>query len=435
MSPDLAAEAPDVSGGAEHSTLQSVIETLSAQLDRAVAVDDPQLRLLAYTAHFEEVDEHRIHSILRQRASPQAISQLDRLNLRRATAPVRIPGDGTLGMLGRLCIPIRAYRHLLGFLWLLDNDETLSEEEIRISVLAAEIVGSILYRQRMSDDARRAAERNLLLRLLDSSPGPNADSRELSVADRTHLETWGLSGEMPCRLAVVDVRPSRSHRVSDSPGWLDVALRRHLHRLRSVRTLAATDGDDVGYVLVASSARVDPLGGLRTFGSAICEELGSNRPDRAIEVLVGIGPLAARVDDARLGPERPRHVIDVVRSVPGFSPVTAWEDLGIYAALHELMSQSRPDPAVPPGLRALWEHSSDLIETLDTYLDTAGNAKETARLLSIHRTTLYYRLAKVEEITGMCLSDGEHRLALHLGVKLGRLAAGDALPPPHRGRT
>ena len=41
--------------------------------------------------------------------------------------------------------------------------------------------------------------------------------------------------------------------------------------------------------------------------------------------------------------------------------------------------------------------------------------------LQVHRTSLYYRIGRVEEITGMRLANGGDRLALHLGVKLARL--------------
>jgi DNA-binding PucR family transcriptional regulator len=62
-----------------------------------------------------------------------------------------------------------------------------------------------------------------------------------------------------------------------------------------------------------------------------------------------------------------------------------------------------------------------LLATLETYLDAAGNVQESAKLLHVHRGTLYYRLSRVEELTGMSLADGQDRLALHLGVKLARL--------------
>jgi DNA-binding PucR family transcriptional regulator len=41
--------------------------------------------------------------------------------------------------------------------------------------------------------------------------------------------------------------------------------------------------------------------------------------------------------------------------------------------------------------------------------------------LNVHRTSLYYRLGRFTELTGLDLADGGQRLAVHLGLKLLRL--------------
>ncbi|MCZ9336203.1 helix-turn-helix domain-containing protein, partial [Streptomyces sp. TRM76130] len=51
----------------------------------------------------------------------------------------------------------------------------------------------------------------------------------------------------------------------------------------------------------------------------------------------------------------------------------------------------------------------------------------TAAELGIHRQTLYYRLTRVERLTGLDLDDGEDRLLLHMALKAHRLRPG---PPP-----
>jgi sugar diacid utilization regulator len=59
------------------------------------------------------------------------------------------------------------------------------------------------------------------------------------------------------------------------------------------------------------------------------------------------------------------------------------------------------------------------------------DAKATSERLHIHRAMLYYRIQKVEKVTGMNLADGNDRLALHLGFKLSRLVGlhPDAVSP------
>jgi DNA-binding PucR family transcriptional regulator len=56
------------------------------------------------------------------------------------------------------------------------------------------------------------------------------------------------------------------------------------------------------------------------------------------------------------------------------------------------------------------------------FLDHAGTVARAADALHIHRQTLYYRLGRIEALTGCDLGDGQARLLLHMSVKLARLA-------------
>ena len=62
-----------------------------------------------------------------------------------------------------------------------------------------------------------------------------------------------------------------------------------------------------------------------------------------------------------------------------------------------------------------------MVETLETYLDVAGNAQLTAERLNLHRTSLYYRLQRVEQLADTDLKNGLERLALHLTIKIARM--------------
>jgi DNA-binding PucR family transcriptional regulator len=94
--------------------------------------------------------------------------------------------------------------------------------------------------------------------------------------------------------------------------------------------------------------------------------------------------------------------------------VAHWAELGAWRAVTQLTG---PDPVVTPLL-------SDrvLAETAEVFLDCAGSASRAAETLRIHRQTLYYRLARISEITGLDLADGEARLLLHTSLKAARLS-------------
>lgn len=103
---------------------------------------------------------------------------------------------------------------------------------------------------------------------------------------------------------------------------------------------------------------------------------------------------------------------------PRLGPVAEWAHIGPYRLLTSLPPDSAHDPAVD-ALLSPAHH--ELARTAEVYLDCAGQAGRTAAELGIHRQTLYYRLSRVEQLTGLDLDDGEDRLLLHMALKGARL--------------
>ena len=89
-----------------------------------------------------------------------------------------------------------------------------------------------------------------------------------------------------------------------------------------------------------------------------------------------------------------------------------WETLGPLQLLAPLAGAP-----VPEALARLLPHP-ELVETLEAYLDRAGDAQAAAAALFIHRTTLYHRLRRIERIAGVDLHDGDDRLLLHMALRL-----------------
>ena len=61
------------------------------------------------------------------------------------------------------------------------------------------------------------------------------------------------------------------------------------------------------------------------------------------------------------------------------------------------------------------EHSTELYETLKTYLMNERNSTLTAQLLKINRSTLPHRLNRIAQLTGANLDDFMTRLYLMMG--------------------
>ncbi|MBT2385332.1 CdaR family transcriptional regulator, partial [Streptomyces sp. ISL-11] len=103
---------------------------------------------------------------------------------------------------------------------------------------------------------------------------------------------------------------------------------------------------------------------------------------------------------------------------PRLGPVAEWARIGPYRVLAALPVAAAADPSVRPLLAPA---HAELARTAETFLDHAGQAGRTAAALGIHRQTLYYRLSRVEQLTGLDLDNGEDRLLLHMTLKAARL--------------
>jgi DNA-binding PucR family transcriptional regulator len=134
--------------------------------------------------------------------------------------------------------------------------------------------------------------------------------------------------------------------------------------------------------------------------------------------VIGVSGARERAADARAALAEAQAAAELAPRL-GLA-VARWDALGAYQVLAPLAGAPVPAP-----LRRLLDHpdADPLVATLETYLDRAGDAQATAAALFIHRTTLYHRLRRIGEITGLDLRSGDDRLLLHVGLRLRRLAA------------
>lgn len=390
------------------SDLQALAEALAARLERAVAIDDPRMRLLVHTPHHGQVDPARTRSILERQADDAAVAHVMGLGIARTDAPfVRIAGRPDLELLPRVCAPLRAQGGLLGYLWIIDSDESLTDDELSTVADTAASAALVLHRERLLVDLERGRDRERLrdllsddvtvrsaaadaLRSLERVP-PDAAFRALVV------HVVGDTGREDVRQAVEDALDRVSRRLGAKPA---LHLARGDHGVLLLET---------GILLAAAVQRVR-------------EELSRLLP--AARVRTGVGDPAAALEDVAGSWQHARQALRVADAVPGFGDDVTWDELGVYRVLVRLPLDELPDEALPPSLLSLLgtEGGRELVRSVEGYLDRGGDVRATAEEMHVHRTTLYYRLSRFTELTGLDLGDGDDRLTVHLGLKLARLA-------------
>jgi len=98
-----------------------------------------------------------------------------------------------------------------------------------------------------------------------------------------------------------------------------------------------------------------------------------------------------------------------------------WDALGAWHLILSAPADLSP-AAIHPGAQLLTQLSrADLLITARTTLELGGDVARAAAALHIHRTTLYYRLDRIAEVTGVDLRTGPERFDLQMALRLAAL--------------
>jgi DNA-binding PucR family transcriptional regulator len=98
-----------------------------------------------------------------------------------------------------------------------------------------------------------------------------------------------------------------------------------------------------------------------------------------------------------------------------------FDDLGVYRLLADVGDPRGVERFARHWLGALLEYderrNAELATTLSSYLECGGSYDATATALSVHRSTLKYRLQRIREISGHDLADADTLFNLQLASR------------------
>ncbi|MFJ4922574.1 PucR family transcriptional regulator [Streptomyces sp. NPDC088725] len=385
---------------------QELVDEISALLGVPATLENRDFGLIAFGAHDSDddtaMDPVRTRSILTRKSTPAVRDWFEGFGITRATGPVRIPAAPDAGVYrGRICLPVRHRGMVLGYVWLLDgSDPGLGDSRLAAAMEVTSRIGDLLAEERRAgaDLARelRAVltsapgwQRDMAVTELHTALGPSADGLHVVLC----VTPW--HGEEPqvravpgtAALCTLPAAPAREP-AADSPEALALLV-----RLRSADALLPA---------LAATARLrERAGGAGGRGTTALA--GASDPRRGLAQLPAAWHEA--VSAARAATAQPR-----------LGPVAQWPSIGPYRMLTALPPGT--DPAVRPLMTP--DHG-ELAHTAEVFLDCAGQAGRTSAALGIHRQTLYYRLARIEQLTGLDLDEGEDRLLLHMSLKASHL--------------
>lgn len=384
-------------------SLDDTVQDLADRLNTPLVALDVDLKVAAYSVHDTDTRRARLARLLAGAAAPVTDSVVRAHGLRAATRPVRIPTDTDDEY--AVVMPLRHDKRLVGYLYFVDDRPTPDRPSAETPLLestAAEI--GMLLALKLSEERHSVEHSRFLLSALLGE----------SAVDRRHAADTLLQEGL-----IEDVE-QYSVLVFRAPEPLPRSVVRLAVEATLEFTTRSTTVKIVGAVLGGDGVVLFP----RPVNPGRLEQTLS--PAGLEQVIAGVGGVKPSLTDAAESYREGRIACRASMLDPGrYGRRVFWEELGLDRLLLQLPLDALTPNDFPAGIQRLIEapNGRELAATLETYLDNGGEIQRTARRLNIHRSTLYYRLDRIREVTGSDIADGATRLDLHAGLRVARLAA------------
>ncbi|MGW6642818.1 PucR family transcriptional regulator [Streptomyces iakyrus] len=396
---------------------EELVDEISELLGAPATLENRDFELIAFGAYDSEgdldpsaLDPVRTRSILTRRSTAAVRAWFEGFGITRATGPVRIPPTPEAGVYrGRICLPVRHRGVVHGYVWLLDDDPGPGEPRLDAAMRVTARIGALL-----ADEAQHGADLSRELRaVLTAEPGWQSD---MAIAElRTAL---GSRADGPHTVVCVAPWPSAdpddAPSVRTMPGATALCTLPWAATAQCLAVLVRLRSSDVLTPATAAAGRLLE----RARGGSGPE---SGRPDGSAPgpaAAAGIATSRSGLADTATAWREASAAARAALAEARFGPVAQWASIGPFRLLTALPPEVAHDPVVRTLLAPVHH---ELARTAEVYLDCAGQAARAAAELGIHRQTLYYRLSRIEKLTGLDLDDGEDRLLLHMTLKAHRL--------------
>jgi purine catabolism regulator len=387
------------------ANLNSLAGTLAAVLERSVTIEDTSFRVLG-AAQQGLVDEARREALANGRTSPDTAQKLldagiyDRLL--QKMGPIHVPPMPESDMmLERYVAPIIVDREIYGYIWIIAGERPLTPlDELTISH-GATVAALMMFK----DEAVRKAEEALRGDFFEQLLQPG--ERNAQFFEQARRLNYRL--DKPHQVVLIHglARAGGNGRflLNNVEKWL---------KAQAIPMLLVWHDENMVVVLESHKPAIG-----RDLAGTIAVEL--KHP--AHKLLLGVSERCEEVIHSSYA--EAREAIHIAQLIGQDEGVVAFGELGVWHWLYHLSPEKRVSNTFIQHIHTLAAYDdkrrTELVKTLETYLDHGGSLVEAAQVLYIHRNTLLHRLERIETLCHVNLRQPLDRLNLHVAVKGYRL--------------
>ncbi|MDQ0270869.1 helix-turn-helix domain-containing protein [Cytobacillus purgationiresistens] len=392
-------------------SLENLVDKIRDVLECPVTVEDANHRLLAYSTHDDQTDAARIATIISRKVPEKVINSLWKANaipqLMKSGEPLKIPEIKEIGLGNRVAISIRNQNEVLGYIWAVERDKSLSEDEMNLLKLAAQTARTELLKLNRQKKKREESYQGFFWQLL-TGRYPNHEE----IIEK--LEELNI--KPPANFTVIVFRFLED---------IDVQTEQSIvYLITTSQKLNITFYAAMGNEFIILASPSESQGTEKTIADFILFFIDQMKTRFQIHQIIGASSgLSERLEHVE---ERYSESLEVVRLKSKFpeemTEIHTYNQLGIFRYLEELLEKKKSNEYEHPTIKKLikydLEHKTDLLNTLESFISHDSNVNEAAKKLHIHVNTLNYRLKRITDIGETDLKSTHQKLSLYLDLKM-----------------
>ncbi len=377
--------------------LDDLAHVMADLIGQSISIETERFEALA-GANITEIDEARRYTLTHGRTNPQLIQALKERGVLQQIKDtfryVELPRIPHVGLeMERILAPVVVHGEIYGYMWIIADGSPLTDID-RMAIESGSTVAALML---LHQEAVQTAEASLKGDLLAQLIG--GDERETVLTDQALR--FGLDLTQPYRMLLVRGKVTNGFR-----------LYRRINRLAAENDWEALVGQFAGDVILLLATN--------TPTETVTDTLHQQLTHHGLRI--GVSAVHRTPERVPQAHTQCQEALEIARHLRPDEKTTHFDQLGYTHALYRAGATSlQGNPLVAPLRRLRKETQADLFNTLEAYLDQGGNGVATADALHIHRSTLNYRLQRIEQIVNEPLTDPTTRLNLHVTLKQLRL--------------
>ncbi|MDJ0333391.1 MULTISPECIES: helix-turn-helix domain-containing protein [Planococcus] len=394
--------------------LKELVDSIQENLGCPTTIEDTNHRLHAYSSHEVDTDSARIGTIISQRVPEKVINRLWREGiipkLMQSDCALRIPHIEDIGLRDRVAIAIRKDNEILGYIWIVEGVKKLNDIQLKLLKDAAIAATPLMAKLHQNLKRKEEHYQDLLWKILSGHYKSSKDIQE---------KFYELNLKIPDRFTVLVFRFDQdiTRKIEEQISYLITTSQKITNHF-----LVIIDNE---LILIASPhASQSGDHAFEGFISYFTSEMANRFSISGVR-----GSLGTSYNDFGKAEMSYQEAVTVLKLKQDFpeelEDVFHFRQLGAFRYLNLMPKEQRDKRHEHPAIAKLEAydslHKTNLLKTLEVFIQQDSNMNDAAKKLFVHTNTLHYRIKRISEIGSVRLTNVHEKLGIYLDLNMRKM--------------